>query len=196
MPLALASPPALLKPHHAVLLRNGYRFGLAPLAIDIVIQRNFITHFFEECLPYTGTLFVDGVLGGIHQLIYALFDGNLVAPIGNRPIQFGQFIANWILTGYGNMLLPERTYSSEEEQTVMESEAYKKLAKEIEELKGKIGDNIVIGDSAQGNYVKNDMAKTECLLCLEKEKLIDSLKEQIRAKDELIRVLMGGKDKN
>lgn len=94
------------------------------------------------------------------------------------------------------MLLPERTYSSEEEQTVMESEAYKKLAKEIEELKGKIGDNIVIGDSAQGNYVKNDMAKTECLLCLEKEKLIDSLKEQIRAKDELIRVLMGGKDKN
>lgn len=107
------------------------------------------------------------------------------------------FVSNWILTGYGNMLLPERTYSSEEERSVMESESYRMLAKEIEALKGKIGDNIVIGDSAQGNYVKNDMAtKSECLLCKEKEKLIESLKEQIRAKDDLIKVLMGGKDKN
>ena len=107
---------------------------------------------------------------------------------------YPQLNTNWILTGYGNMLLPKRTYSSEEEQTVMESEAYRKLAKEIEALKGKIGDNIVIGDSAQGNYVKNDMAtKSECLLCKEKEKLIESLKEQIRAKDDLIKVLMAGK---
>ncbi|MCQ2232029.1 MAG: hypothetical protein MJZ30_09310 [Paludibacteraceae bacterium] len=102
---------------------------------------------------------------------------------------------DWLQDGVGNMLLPVPTYSTEEEAMFANTELYKSMKKQIEELQGKMsigGDNITIGDKAKGSFrIKN--SGEECKLCAEKERLIASLEEQILAKDELIRALKGEK---
>lgn len=104
---------------------------------------------------------------------------------------YPNFNIDWLLTGDGSMILPVPTYSTEEEARFAETNLYKSMKKQIEELQGKMsigGDNITIGDQAKGSFqIKN--SGDECKLCAEKERLIASLKEQIKAKDELIEAL-------
>lgn len=108
---------------------------------------------------------------------------------------YPNFNIDWLLTGDGSMILPVPTYSTEEEAMFANTELYKSMKKQIEELQGKMsigGDNITIGDKAKGSFrIKN--SGEECKLCAEKERLIASLEEQILAKDELIRALKGEK---
>lgn len=75
--------------HPTSVQHNLLRF--TPVARDVVRRGHVIAHHIDECTTDAGTLFVDGVLGGIGHILHTLAHGGGGAIVHQLLVDFHQF---------------------------------------------------------------------------------------------------------